>query len=99
MRTKFCLAAVFAAATCTTAVALAQKAQTGNGAPSGSHYNLNIIGVPKFKNQNMDQGSGNVIFVGLGTNLETVTTKILLSQSADGSFQVLDKNGSIPSPG
>jgi len=106
MRTKFCLAAVFAAATCTTAVALAQKAQTGNGAPSGSHYNLNIIGVPKFKNQNMDQGSGNVIFVGLGTNLETVTTKILLSQSADGSFQVLDKNGtdgeasfSLPAPG
>jgi hypothetical protein len=105
MRTKFTLAAILAAATCTTAVAAAQQATTGNGAPSGSHYNLNIIGVPKFKNQNMD-GGGNVIFVGLGTSLTTVTTKILLSQSADGTFEVLDKNGtdgeakfSLPAPG
>ena len=26
-------------------------AQTGNGGPSGAHYNLNIIGVPKGKRQ------------------------------------------------
>lgn len=79
---------------------------TGNGAPSGSHYNLNIIGVATGKNANMDAGAGNVIFVGLGTKKTTVTTNILLSQSTDGSFQVLDKNGTdgtasfeLPAPG
>ena len=55
----------------------------GNGAPSGPHYNLNIIGVPKGKT--MSNGSGNVIFVP-----ETGSTKILLSE---GPFDVLDKNG------
>jgi len=56
---------------------------TGNGAPKGAHYNLNIIGVPKGKT--MSGGSGNVIFVP-----ETGSTKILLSE---GPFDVLDKNG------
>ena len=56
---------------------------TGNGAPKGAHYNLNIIGVPKGKT--MSSGSGNVIFVP-----ETGSTKILLSE---GPFDVLDKNG------
>jgi hypothetical protein len=55
----------------------------GNGVPSGPHYNLNIIGVPKGKT--MSSGSGNVIFVP-----ETGSTKILLSE---GPFDVLDKNG------
>src|SRR6476660_7022272 len=79
---------------------------TGNGAPSGAHYTLNIIGVDKGKNANMDSGTGNVIFVGLGTKNTTVTTKIMLSQSFDGTFQVLDKNGTdgtasfqLPAPG
>src|SRR2546422_3994253 len=35
--------------TTTTAVSAASVTTTGNGAPSGSHYNLNIIGVPKDK--------------------------------------------------
>jgi len=81
-------------------------AQNGNGAPSGSHYNLNIIGVSHDKSPNMDQGSGNVIFVGLGTKTTTVSTKIMLSQSPAGVFQVLDKNGTdgeaafaLPLPG
>src|SRR5215213_8489563 len=56
---------------------------TGNGAPKGAHYNLNIIGVPKGKA--MSNGSGNVIFVP-----ETGSTKIMLSE---GPFDVLDKNG------
>lgn len=56
---------------------------TGNGAPNGPHYNLNIIGVPKGKT--MSNGSGNVIFVP-----ETGSTKIMLSE---GPFDVLDKNG------
>ena len=98
-----------AAVLAVTASALAgvATAQTGNGAPSGSHYNLNIIGVAKNKNTQPDWASGNVIFVSLGNkDSAAVTTKILLSQSGDGSFDVLDKNGtdgqasfSLPAPG
>jgi len=61
-----------------------------NGAPSGPHYNLNIIGVPKAKTALMkDDGVtgkyGHAIFVPLSGS-----SKILLAQ---GDFQVLDKNG------
>jgi hypothetical protein len=81
-------------------------ASTGNGAPSGEHYNLNIIGVSHTKNGDLT-GGGNVIFVGLGTKTAAVTTKILLEQSASaGVFAVLDKDGtdgeakfSLPAPG
>src|SRR3989442_5380077 len=105
MRFTFHLAAAVAAAlTATTAAA----AQNGNGAPSGSHYNLNIIGGSHDKNPNMNgNGSGNVIFVYLGTRTgDAVTTKILLSQAVDGVFDLIDKNGtdgeasfSLPVPG
>lgn len=83
-------------------------AQAGNGAPSGSHYNLNIIGVSKDKNPNMNQAAGNVIFVDLGSkDGAAVTSKIMLEQSAAaGEYAVLDKNGtdgeasfSLPLPG
>jgi hypothetical protein len=102
MRFTFHLAAAVAAALTTTAAA----AQTGNGAPSGPHFNLNIIGVSHDKTPNMN-GGGNVIFVDLGTKSGVaVTTKILLSQAADGVFEVLDKNGTdgeasfaLPVPG
>lgn len=81
---------------------------TGNGAPSGSHYNLNIIGVSKEKSADMTGGDGHRIFVSLGGNkpADPVRTKILLSQSTDGIFQVLDANGTdgsasfkLPAPG
>jgi len=89
MRTLFCLAA-----TLTVAAPPELGGQTGNGAPGGPHYNLNIIGVSHDKNPNMNAGSGSVIFVDLGSRDAAVTTKILLSQSADaGVFAVLDKNG------
>lgn len=101
MSTRLCLTAAALAV----AVTVPLCGQTGNGAPSGSHFNLNIIGVPRDKSPHM-KGSGNVIFVGLGTSDATVTTKILLSQSADGVFEVLDKNGTdgeasfaLPVPG
>ena len=81
---------------------------TGNGAPSGAHYNLNIIGVSKAKSGDLS-GGGNVIFVNLGDKgtSTTVTSKILLEQSANaGVFAVLDKDGtdgeakfSLPAPG
>src|SRR5205085_10441562 len=58
------------------------------------------------KNPNMAKGGGDVIFVGLGTSSDAVTTKILLSQTADSEFAVLDKNGTdgeasfaLPLPG
>jgi len=104
MRTTSCSAAVLAATIFATASAVAQ---TGNGAPNGAHYSLNIIGVPHAKSANPDWASGHVIFVNLGSKDNGVSTKILLNQSAEaGVFDVLDKNGtdgeasfSLPAPG
>lgn len=59
--------------------------RTGNGAPSGSHYNLNIIGVPRNKTADMTGNNGHRIFVSIDGH-----TKILLSE---GDYQVLDANG------
>ena len=45
-------------------IAFAEKPEgNGNGAPSGKHHNLNIIGVPKEMNDNFDGGNGSRIFV------------------------------------
>lgn len=80
----------------------------GNGAPSGAHYNLNIIAVSNPKTEMESEVGGHVIFVLLGKKGGTaVTSKILLEQSAGaGEFAVLDKNGtdgsasfSLPAPG
>jgi hypothetical protein len=64
--------------------------QTGNGAPSGPHFNLNLIGVPKTKSADMTGDNGRRIFVGLGRDGAAANTKILLYE---GDFQVLDANG------
>ncbi len=78
------------AAAATTGPAFAQ-AETGNGAPSGAHFTLNIIGMKHAKSAEMDELGGHVIFVGLGSRTgDAVTTKIMLSE---GEFAVLDKNG------
>lgn len=77
------------------------KAITGNGMPSGAHYNLNIIGVPKGKTADMDatsgNGIGNRIFVDLvggdsasvlnGTDFGTLNKrdKIFLCESGVGA--------------
>jgi hypothetical protein len=58
---------------------------TGNGAPSGSHYTLNIIGVPQSKSAALTGNNGSRIFVPLAGS-----TKINLSE---GDFKVLDANG------
>jgi hypothetical protein len=75
----------------------ASDALTGNGAPSGAHYNLNIIGVAKGKTATMTGSDGHVIFVPLAGK-----TKINLSE---GDFAVLDANATdgagafqLPSP-
>jgi len=76
----------------TSGVALAAKneigMENGNGAPSGAHYNLNIIGVPGEKTADMtkDTGIGHRIFVPLEGK-----AKILLKEG-DG-FAVTDANG------
>ena len=86
-------------------VTTASVATTGNGAPSGSHYNLNIIGVPKNKTADMTGNDGHRIFVSL-TGGEDATllnkqvfteisrlNKIFLTPAPPGeSFLVLDAN-------
>ena len=57
----------------------------GNGAPSGSHCNLNITCVSKSKSTDITGNSGHRIFVPLRGK-----TKIML---AEGDFKVLDANG------
>jgi len=80
-------------------------ATTGNGAPSGTHYNLNIIGVPHDKTADMNNNNGGRIFVQLfggdtagslaGKTLSQFSkvNKIFLVPAPAGeSFQVLDAN-------
>ena len=92
--------------TATTAtVATAGVTTTGNGAPSGAHYNLNIIGVSKDKTATMTTGDGHRIFVQLNGGEDAVSlngklasqlnkvNKIMLQPAPAGeSFQVLDAN-------
>jgi hypothetical protein len=65
-------------------------ASTGNGAPSGAHYTLNIIGVPKDKSPNFTGGNGGRIFVDLGKTGAAANTRINLTE---GDFGVIDANG------
>lgn len=66
---------------------LAAKNVTGNGAPSGPHYNLNIIGVPKEKKGGTWDNNGHRIFVKLWSK----DTKIMLLKGE--SFNVIDSDG------
>ena len=68
----------------------ASVSATGNGAPSGAHYTLNIIGVAKDKSPSFTGGDGHRIFVGLGRTGTPANTKINLTE---GDFAVLDANG------
>ncbi len=70
--------------TSTTETSLKSGSSGGNGAPSGSHYNLNIIGVPKNKTASMNGGNGGRIFVPLEGSCQIKLTL--------GSFDVLDGN-------
>ncbi len=78
---------------------------TGNGAPSGTHYGLNIIGVPKDKTADMNNNDGHRIFVQLvggedatklsGQTFNTINkvNKIFLFPAPTGeSFRALDAN-------
>lgn len=84
------------ALTAETSVApMAAATTTGNGAESGAHYNLNILGSKDVKSLNMTGGDGHRIFVALGSKTgEPTRTKIMLSKAPAGeSFEVLDANG------
>ncbi len=61
-------------------------ALAGNGAPSGEHYNLNIIGVPMDKTADMDNNNGHRIFVKLEGRSD------IWLQEGD-TFNVIDANG------
>lgn len=75
-------------------IALAGNGEKGNGAPSGAHYNLNIIGVQNPKDADMTGNNGHRIFVLLGSNGDVRRSKILLAEAPVGeSYAVLDANG------
>lgn len=91
--------------TATNTTTIASVTTTGNGAPSGSHYNLNIIGVPKNKTADMTNNDGHRIFVQLNGGEDAVSLngklvgqmskvdKIFLQPAPAGeSFLVLDAN-------
>lgn len=67
----------------------------GNGAPSGDHFDLNIIAVPVGKTANLTNSDRHTIFVPLAVDGETVPdiTDIFLTQ---GPFEVCDGNGFLP---
>jgi hypothetical protein len=78
---------------------------TGNGAPSGTHFNLNIIGMPKNKSASMDNSEGRRIFTQLwgGDDAATLNdqlvkdisrlNKIFLQPAiAKHTFKVVDAN-------
>ena len=70
-------------------LALADKPEgNGNGAPSGPHYNLNIIGVPNEMNDNFTGGNGSRIFI-----LRDSTTTFYVHGVDGGAYRVLDHDG------
>ena len=88
MRNRICQ--TLAAAALVATAATPAIAQTGNGAPSGTHYNLNIIGVENQKNSSLTSSNRHTIFVALGRD-GAVRTNIYLEPRAD--FKVCDGNG------
>ena len=67
--------------------ALATPADKGNGAPSGTHFNLNVIGVPKEKKGGEWNNNGHRTFV----KLWGADTKISIVKG--DSFNVIDSDG------
>jgi len=72
--------------------ALPLLAQTGNGAPSGAHYNLNIIGVVNPKTADLSGSDRHTIFVAL-TNSGATHSNIYLTP---GRFRCATETLSIP---
>jgi len=102
-RIQVCGAAIAAVLVLSTLLAssssvLAAGSITGNGAPNGPHYNLNVIGVPKEKRGDTWENSGHRIFVklwGADTRINLVpgdTFYVVDSDGTDGSatLQLMD---------
>jgi hypothetical protein len=84
-------------------------AQTGNGAPKGPHYNLNILGVENAKKQPLTSSNRHSIFVALkstktgqksvpnydtsGTGVQTAIVDSKIWLVPGDSFKVCDGNG------
>jgi len=86
---KKLFAVVFAVALLASLSGVGFAAATGNGAPNGAHYNLNIIGVQNPKTADMTGDNGHRIFVPLNGN-----AKIMLTKAAEADqFEVIDANG------
>jgi hypothetical protein len=96
---------ILATAAVTSIAASPAFAQTGNGAPSGPHYNLNIIGMAAedtqdCKNAEMTDSHRHTIFVDLDYSdatpkVPTATTELNKRNKIylyEGPFQVLDGN-------
>jgi len=85
MRKTNILAACTAAAAAAALFAVPGGAQaTGNGAPSGAHYNLNIIGVDNPKKASLDDSNRHTIFV--------PTQGSCRINLAEGDYNVADGN-------
>jgi hypothetical protein len=87
---RLCLGLAFLV---TLALAIPALAQTGNGAPNGAHFELNILGVSDAKTQPLTSSDRHTIFVALGTKTAAAVTPIYLTQ---GPFAVCDGNGFDP---
>ncbi len=86
MRKALVIAAVLTVAFIAFSSMAYPTAAKGNGAPSGHHYNLNIIGVPKGMNENFDGGNGARVFV-------SRTSQTQFYVHGGDSYQVLDRDG------
>ncbi len=72
-------------------IAAPSYAQTGNGAPNGPHYNLNIIGVDNPKTSTMTMSNRHTIFVELGSQGDVAKRSLIYLMPA-GEFKVCDGN-------
>lgn len=74
---------------CVFAIAVPVGAAKPVTPPTGAHYTLNIIGVPRGKNPDMNGNNGHRIFV----NLQGGTKIYLIEAKEPDQFAVLDANG------
>lgn len=80
------------------------QAVAGNGAPSGAHYNLNILGVDKGKNSDMTGSDRHTIFVKLGSTGAPEKSNIYLTPAPanadpNDDFTVCDGNATATDTG
>lgn len=74
-----------------TVMAIAGNEGTGNGARSGRHYTLNLLGKDWEHGDTVKEDGGHRIFVRLGAQGDMKRTKIQLMEGTD--FAVLDSDG------